>query len=246
MNNEWVHIGRWCYTKPNLIPDKNGNIIFISKKSFGPLEIYEWGMDRNNIPYELYKWLENDFYEYENYCRSITKEELLQRINRAILIFNRNGLVQWVKTYEKIIETLLENDFIQEDNMTEQEFKAKALELIRTIVNYIADKKYAELALVAEINSSWIKSGQTQEQAFLEFGKWLDEQLAMWEEYEERPFVIDHFDESCLDDIELEDNNTSFTTYNPTNSGEELDIWFEINFKAEENDKITAVFNVNF
>lgn len=130
--------------------------------------------------------------------------------------------------------------------MTEQEFKSKATELVKVIVNNIADKKYDELAAVAQIHSSWVESGQTQEQAFLEFGKWLDEQLAMWAEEEEKEFVIDRFDEACLGDIELEEDNTSFTTYNPTNSGEELDFWFEIDFKVEENGPITATFNVNF
>lgn len=130
--------------------------------------------------------------------------------------------------------------------MTEQEFKTKATDLVKVIVNNIADKKYDELAAVAQIHSSWVESGQTQEQAFLEFGKWLDEQLAMWEEDEEREFVVDRFDEACLGDIELEEDNTSFTTYNPTNSGEELDLWFEIAFKVEENERITATFNVNF
>lgn len=130
--------------------------------------------------------------------------------------------------------------------MTEQEFKTKATELVKSIINNIADKKYDELAAVAEINSSWIKEGQTKEQAFLEFGEWLDEQLAMWAEDEEREFVIDRFDEACLDDIELEEDNTSFTTYNPTNSGEELDLWFEIAFKIEGNGQITATLNVNF
>lgn len=129
--------------------------------------------------------------------------------------------------------------------MTEQEFTIKAAELVKTIVNNIADKKYAELAFVAQINSSWVKSGQTQEQAFKEFGEWLDEQLDMWAEDEEREFVIDRFDESCLEEIEAEDDNRAFVTYNPTNSGEELDLWFEIDFKVEENDRITATLNVN-
>lgn len=130
--------------------------------------------------------------------------------------------------------------------MTEQEFKTKATELVKVIINNIADKKYDELAAVAQIHSSWVESGQTQEQAFLEFGKWLDEQLAMWAEDEEKEFVVDRFDEACLGDIELEEDNTSFTTYNPANSGEELDLWFEIAFKVEENERMTATFNVNF
>lgn len=129
--------------------------------------------------------------------------------------------------------------------MTEQEFITRATELVKSIVNNIADKKYAELAAVAQINSSWVKSGQTQKQAFTEFGKWLDEQLAMWAEDEEREFVIDRFDESCLEEIEPEDDNRAFVTYNPTNSGDELDLWFEIDFKVENNERMTATFNVN-
>lgn len=129
--------------------------------------------------------------------------------------------------------------------MTEQEFTIKATELVKSIIDSIADKKYAELASIAKIDNSWIKPGQTQEQAFLEFGKWLDEQLAMWAEDEEREFVIDRFDESCLEEIEPEDDNRAFVTYNPTNSGEELDLWFEIDIKAEENGRMTAALNVN-
>lgn len=130
--------------------------------------------------------------------------------------------------------------------MTEQEFKTKAVGRVRSIVNNIAAKKYVELASVARIDSSWVKPGQTREQAFSDFGEWLDEQLSMWEEDEEREFVVDGFDESCLGDIELEEDNTSFTTYNPTSFGEELDIWFEIKFVLDENGQITATFNVNY
>ncbi|MBD5128843.1 MAG: hypothetical protein HDT43_02800 [Ruminococcaceae bacterium] len=130
--------------------------------------------------------------------------------------------------------------------MTEQEFEVNAEEIVKSIVNKISEKKYAELALVTRIDSSWVKSGQTQEQAFSAFGEWLDEQLAIWEEDEERKFVVDKFDISCLDDIELEEDNTSFTTYNPTSFGEELDIWFEIKFCVDKNEQITATFNVNF
>lgn len=128
--------------------------------------------------------------------------------------------------------------------MTEQEFKAKATEIIKQIVDNIADKEYEKLASFSQIDSSWVEPGQTQEDAFLAFGEWLDEQLAMWEEDEERIFAIDHFDESCLEDIEFEEDG-SFVTYNPTNSGDELDLWFEIDLKVDKNEQILATFNVN-
>ena len=128
--------------------------------------------------------------------------------------------------------------------MTEQEFIAKAAKLVKQIVDAIADKEYAKIASFAQIDSSWVESEQTQEEAFLAFGVWLDEQLAMWEEDEQRKFVVDHFNESCLEDIELI-NNRSFVTYHPTNSGEELDFWFEIIFEIENDEQIIATFNIN-
>lgn len=129
--------------------------------------------------------------------------------------------------------------------MTEQEFITKATDLTKQIVDAIADKEYAKLAALAQVDSSWAKEGQTTEEAFASFGEWLDGQLAMWEEDEERPFVVDHFDESCLEEIVLEEDNTSFATYNPTNAGEELDFWFELQYRIEDDEHIAVTFNVN-
>lgn len=129
--------------------------------------------------------------------------------------------------------------------MRNPEFKTRAAELVELIVNFIADKEYDKLPAVAKIDPSWTGSGQTQEQAFAEFGEWLDGQLAMWEEDEEKPFVIDRFDESQLSGLELEEDNRAFAEYNPTNSGEALDLWFEISFTVDENDRISAEINVN-
>ena len=128
--------------------------------------------------------------------------------------------------------------------MTKQEFIVKATKLVKQIVDAIADKEYAKMASFAQIDSSWVEPEQTQEEAFLAFGEWLDEQLDMWEEDEQRKFVVDHFSESCLEDIKLE-NNRSFVTYNPTNSGEELDFWFEIIFEIENDEQIIATFRIN-
>ena len=104
MKNNYVFIGRWYYEKPDLSPNKDGNTVLISEKSFGPLEIFEWGLDCNNEPYELYQWLEDDFFEDSNYCRNITKEELLEQIDEVISLFEKNGLSDWVRLYTAIIE----------------------------------------------------------------------------------------------------------------------------------------------
>lgn len=133
--------------------------------------------------------------------------------------------------------------------MTEQEFKTKATELIKLMINTVADKEYTKLVLSIPPKSSWADWNDTEptpENGCLGFGQWLDEQLAMWEEDYDEKFVVDHFEESCLlGEIELENDNTSFVTYCPTNAGEELDFCFEIEFKVEEDGQITAVFDVN-
>lgn len=71
----------WFYNKPNLTPDKNGNTVLIHKVSFGPLECWEWGLDSNKVPYEVYEWCENDLYEDENYKKNISGSEFRQKLN---------------------------------------------------------------------------------------------------------------------------------------------------------------------
>ena len=106
MKNKSVFIEHWCYTKPDLVPNKNGDIVIIKKVSFEPLEVYEWGIDFNNTPYEWYKWVENDFYEDENYRKNITREELFNQILSVILLFKENGLSEWITIYGKILDGL--------------------------------------------------------------------------------------------------------------------------------------------
>lgn len=81
-------------------------IVLISKKSFGPLEVYECGLDNNHNPYERYEWLENDLYEDEKYCKNISEEELLKQIFGIISIFKSNGLSDWINFYMEILGRL--------------------------------------------------------------------------------------------------------------------------------------------
>lgn len=66
--------------------------------------------------------------------------------------------------------------------MGEPGFKAKAQELIKLMVDTIADKEYAKLVSSIPPKLSWvsyISAEPTVENACLGFGKWLVEQLAM-------------------------------------------------------------------
>ena len=133
--------------------------------------------------------------------------------------------------------------------MTEQEFIVKITELIKQIINIIADRKYIELASLVQIDlswSSWLDLEEAPENACLGFGTWLVEQLAMWEEEEDKKFVVDHFQKSCMGKIKLNADNTSFVTYFPTNSGERLDFVFEMDSRLENNNQIVASFDINY
>ena len=137
--------------------------------------------------------------------------------------------------------------------MVESGFKTKAQELIKLMVDTIADKEYAKLVSSIPPKLSWasfIDAEPTAENACLGFRKWLVEQLAMWEEEEDKKFVVDHFQKSCMENIDdadearLETDNRDMVCYTPTSFGEQLDFWFEIEF-FKENGQIKAVFDVN-
>ena len=131
--------------------------------------------------------------------------------------------------------------------MTQQELNTKAIDIIKKMIDTIADKNYEELASFMQTDPSWVKDGETQKEGFLELGEWIDEQLAMWEEEEEREFKIDHFDESCIDIEPCFDGKQSFctATCQPMNSGEALDFWFEIEFQIKDNDELKPILNIN-
>ena len=96
----------------DLIPDKDGNIVIIRFTSFGPLECYEWGINAENQPYECYQWCENDFYEDNNYCIIITKEQLLKEIDKHIEFLSNGGFSEEVMKYKDIkkwVESKVQN-----------------------------------------------------------------------------------------------------------------------------------------
>ncbi|WP_124098525.1 hypothetical protein [Ruminococcus sp. Marseille-P6503] len=134
--------------------------------------------------------------------------------------------------------------------MAELGLKTKAEELVKLMVDTIADKDYAKLVSSIPPKLSWasfIDAEPTSENACLGFGKWLIEQLAMWEDDYGKKFVVDHFNKLCMEEVDeskLETNNRTMISYDPTSFGESLDFGFEIEFFME-NGQIAAVFDVN-
>ena len=128
--------------------------------------------------------------------------------------------------------------------MIKQQFKIKATENVKQIINYIANEEYSKLHTITNINSSWCEDGETQTEGIERFGTWLKEQLEMWSEDEEKEFVIDSFKEEYLEIDDFEGNRV-FATFRPRSKDEELDLWFEIEFTIDKNGNLISVFNVN-
>lgn len=131
--------------------------------------------------------------------------------------------------------------------MTNQEFEAKSVELVQGMINTMAAKEYAKLALSLPPKASWasyIDAEETVGNGCLGFGKWVTEQLALWEEDYDKKFVIDPFCAPCLDKLRFRKDRSAFTVYRPASFGEELDFWFEIELE-EKDGQITGFFDVN-
>lgn len=78
----------------------------ISKACFGPAEIDELEIDEQKNPFELHNWCEDDLYEDGNYCRIISVEELIEKIEDYILVFQNQNLDDGVDSCKKIVTWL--------------------------------------------------------------------------------------------------------------------------------------------
>ena len=101
-----VFVGNWSYLMPDMKANSEGDIVLIQKLSFGPCEVYEWGLDINSLPYERYKWCENEYFEDESYIKHITRTELIAQIRNVIRVFTEHELPEWADTYNKILDWL--------------------------------------------------------------------------------------------------------------------------------------------
>ena len=102
-------IDRWNYTVAEMPQFAGVKLVLISVSCFGPLEVDELGIDSDNRPYELHKWLENDFYEDENYCRNISADELISKIEDYKKTFQQHDLTSQALACDKIISWIKTN-----------------------------------------------------------------------------------------------------------------------------------------
>ena len=82
----------------------------------------------------------------------------------------------------------------------------------------------ATYATVTSLDDSWLDEDKSLEDCYIKSREWLDGQLELWAEDEEKEFVIDNFVIDAIDELEVDENEV-FVTYNPTSHGEKLDFW---------------------
>lgn len=129
--------------------------------------------------------------------------------------------------------------------MTEQELYKKAAENVRQIVNCIAEHKYANLQTVTEINLEVHSHFRTQSEAINQLTTWLDNQLKIWSEYENKNYIVDYFKEDYFDfKVDQFDRKKAFGSYVPHSYGEELCLLFEFDFKVK-GEVYTSQFSIN-
>lgn len=98
-----LFVDRWFYTEPSLEQNNEGKIVIVRKMSVGPCEYFEWGINASGKTYEEYKWLENDFYEDENYEEEIEIELFVSKIQRMKELVEGTEINSWIKVYDEAI-----------------------------------------------------------------------------------------------------------------------------------------------
>lgn len=118
-------------------------------------------------------------------------------------------------------------------------YQKQISKIVEKVINTISDKQYSQLQnIVSHTNVPAV----LQEKELLDLGKWIEGQLEMWAEDEERPFVFDKFNSNQLD---IDEEGVLFATYRPESHGEELDFWFEFFFDVQEDNSLRAEFQIN-
>ena len=95
---------KFFYDIPTFIPDENGNIILLQKKSVSPIEIFQYGISQNGKFYLLwdYPLLGDD--ELESDYREISKERIMNDLGIELNICDKEGNLEIVVKISEALE----------------------------------------------------------------------------------------------------------------------------------------------
>lgn len=106
IKNHQLWLNSFLCSPPTLEANEGGNKVIIRRACFGPLEVYEWGLNAKGEPYGKYEWCEDDLYEDENYIKVIKREEFIKEIEYMKEIIQDTEFKSWVKIYEEAIRQI--------------------------------------------------------------------------------------------------------------------------------------------
>ena len=130
-------VGSWFYSAPRITPDQDGRIVVISMKCFGPLEVYEWGIDADGDFYEKYQWIENDLYD-DDYEKKISKEKFVKQIENMKSLIRDTEVSGWKDDYDKILQMIEDGKLIFDSDRIAEGY-AKRPWLHKNVIERITD-----------------------------------------------------------------------------------------------------------
>ena len=132
-----LRVGSWFYSAPQSVPDKDGRIVVIKMKCFGPLEVYEWGIDADGDFFEKYQWIENDLYD-DDYDKKISKEKFVKQIENIKSLIRDTEVSGWKDDYDKILQ-MIEDGKLTFDSDRIAEGYAKRPWLHKNVIERISE-----------------------------------------------------------------------------------------------------------
>lgn len=130
--------------------------------------------------------------------------------------------------------------------------KEKLLDIVREIVNAIANDTYENLETLVQLSSDWqteddIKAG------IKDLRQFITSNYNGWAEDEGKPYIIKTFlEENCGEDLEtvaeeLQATGSSDMTYTlVTTDNDPNYFWLELTFELKEDHHISTILNINF
>ena len=96
---------KFFYTKPQLEPDADGNIVIISKASVGPIESVCYGINKAGEYY--FRWVYPEFWpgdeELETEYRIIAEDEMIKAVKNELSVCQKAGNKEMAKCYEDVL-----------------------------------------------------------------------------------------------------------------------------------------------
>ena len=104
---------KFFYDIPTMVPDENGDVVLLNKKSISPLEFFQYGINKYGKYYLKwdYPMLGDD--ELESDYREISKERLKNDLRNEFKICIEEENVEIAEKIEEALNYIEKNDYTE-------------------------------------------------------------------------------------------------------------------------------------